>query len=135
MFGKIKYHKWFVLQRVFTMAISNIDKLIRDEVISVMSWTRSCHGQAVQIESSCDNSENGHALKWKGHKNLLYFLEVLYFVWILNKWCLQTKIVLQAWHLVAHLCTYYYVKLAFDTMGSSLTSWNVTFVSVNSTTT
>lgn len=48
---------------VHTNAISNINKFIWNEKVSIMSWSRNRHGQTIHVKGSSYNCEYWYALK------------------------------------------------------------------------
>lgn len=48
------------MDKYLTVNVSHVDKLIGDDIISVMSGPRSGHGEAVDVEASSDYGEDGH---------------------------------------------------------------------------
>lgn len=62
------------------MTVSNVDELVADDVVAVMSWSRCSHWIAVEIKDASDDGEERNKLKWLRNQ--------LTMIWRVNKWSL-----------------------------------------------
>lgn len=50
-------------ENISNVHVSNVDKLVADDVVTVMSWSRRCHRVTVEIKDSSDDCEERDKLR------------------------------------------------------------------------